>query len=81
MFFREKRSAPMVTTEAKSLKVLLQKLILIIELHFLFGVSPRGLWPMSGLEFQAKSSDPNIKTFCLDPIISLCEKNLENRKK
>ena len=27
------------------------------------------LWLWSGLELQAKSSVPNIKTFCLDPII------------
>ena len=40
-----------------------------VELYFLFGVTPRGLWPTSGLEFQDKSSVPNIKTFGLDPII------------
>ena len=46
-------------------------LFMEIEFYFLFGVTPRGLWPTSGLEFQDKSSVPNIKTFGLDPIISV----------
>ena len=42
---------------------------LFLEFYFLFDVTPWGLWPKSGLEFQDKSSVPNIKTFGLDPII------------
>ena len=41
----------------------------VFGLIFLFGVTPRSHWPTSGLEFQAKSSVPNNKTFGLDPII------------
>ena len=36
---------------------------------FLFIFTPWFFWSTSGLEFQAKSSDPNTKTFFLDPII------------
>ena len=42
-----------------------------MRFYFLFGVTSRSLWPTSGLEFQDKSSVPNIKTFGLDPIIFL----------
>ena len=65
---------------AKKLQYLFSKINSLrkcIVFHFLFGVTPRGLWPTSGLEFQAKSSVPNIKTFGLDPIIcSVLEKIL-----
>ena len=57
---------------AKKLQYLFSKINCLrkcIVFHFLFGVTPRGLWPTSGLEFQAKSSVPNFKTFGLDPII------------
>ena len=47
---------------------------LFLEFYFLFDVTPWGLWPKSGLEFQDKSSVPNIKTFGLDPIILIIRK-------
>ena len=61
----------MCTGECKGVHHLKVDSLLKLELYFLFGVTPRGLWPTLGLEFQAKSSVPNVKTFCLDPIICL----------
>ena len=53
---------------------------LFIEYYFLFSVPPRCLRPTSGLELQAKSSVPIIKTFGLDPIIFLPLNHLKSMK-
>ena len=55
--------------KSKKLFRLAYLMLVEIEFNFLFGVTPRSLWPTSGLELQAKSSVPNNKTFGLDPII------------
>ena len=54
---------------SKKLFRLAYLMLVEIKFNFLFGVTPRSLWPTSGLELHDKSSVPNIKTFGLDPII------------